>query len=71
MQFSGVQSSGRSAVQYIAVHCNSAICYKVKFNESRELNCCALKLHMTQFHIKGGRLVHRRDIFYVSGKTYK
>ena len=26
-------------------------------------------LHMTQFQIKGGRFVHRRDIFDVSGKT--
>ena len=26
---------------------------------------------MTQFQIKGGRSVHTRDIFYVSGKRYK
>ena len=26
---------------------------------------------MTQFQIKGGRSVCRRDIFYVSGKRYK
>ena len=26
--------------------------------------------YMTQFQIKGGRLVQRSDIFYVSGKRY-
>ena len=34
------------SVQYIAVHCKSTIFYTVNFNESRELNCCALKLHI-------------------------
>ena len=29
----------------------------------------ALKLYMTQFQIKGGSLVHRRDIFNVSRTT--
>ena len=46
MQCSAMQSRGSSAVQYIAVHCKSSICYTVKFNELWELNCCALKLHI-------------------------
>ena len=32
MECSAVQSKGSSAVQYIAVHCKSEICYAVKFN---------------------------------------
>jgi hypothetical protein len=46
------------AVQYIAVHCKSTICYTVKFNESRDLNCCALQLHIflklfSEVHCRG------------------
>ena len=33
--------------------------------------CSFFKLDKTQFQIKGGRLVPRRNIFYVSGKRYK
>ena len=32
VQCSVVHSRGSSAVEYIAVHCKSAICYRVKFN---------------------------------------
>ena len=46
------------AVQYIAVHCKSTICYTVKFNESRDLNCCALQLNIilklfSEVHYRG------------------
>ena len=43
---SAVQSRVSSAVHYIAMHCKAAIFYTVKFNESSELNCCALKKHI-------------------------
>ena len=41
VQCSAVQSRGKSAFQYIAVQCKSAICYTVKFNavHRNELQC--------------------------------
>ena len=43
VQCSTVQNRGRSAIQYITVHCKSVICYTVKFNAVQDIELLCIK----------------------------
>ena len=67
MQCSAVQSRGSIAVQYIAVHCKSPICYTVKFDDSSKLNYFALKLQIHFFNSEVKCTVKERSAVYFNG----